>query len=65
MSAKSDRHGLLLDTFQQNFGAAPSVWVRAPGRVDLLGSHTDYNLGHVLTLPIGCDTWMAIRPQRS
>ena len=23
----------------------PTVWARAPGRVDLMGSHTDYNLG--------------------
>jgi galactokinase len=28
-----------------------------------MGSHTDYNLGYVLTLPIGWDTWMAIRPR--
>ena len=35
----------------------------APGRVDLMGSHTDYNLGHVLTLPIGRDTWIAAMPR--
>ena len=35
----------------------------APGRVDLMGSHTDYNLGHVLTLPIGRDTWIAAAPR--
>jgi galactokinase len=28
-----------------------------------MGSHTDYNLGYVLTLPIAWDTWMAIRPR--
>jgi galactokinase len=26
-----------------------------------MGSHTDYNLGYVLTLPISRDTWMAVR----
>ncbi len=36
---------------------------RAPGRVDLMGSHTDYNLGYVLTLPIDRDTWIAARPR--
>jgi len=63
MSAKSDRYDLLSRSFQENYGASPSLWVRAPGRVDLMGSHTDYNLGYVLTLPIGWDTWMAIRPR--
>jgi galactokinase len=28
-----------------------------------MGSHTDYNLGYVLTLPIEWDTWMAVRPR--
>lgn len=49
--------------FEREFKAGPSLWVRAPGRVDLMGSHTDYNLGYVLTLPIGQDTCMAIRPR--
>jgi len=63
MSEQPQRRELLIESFQQNFGTTPSVWVRAPGRVDLMGSHTDYNLGYVLTLPIGRDTWMAIRPR--
>ena len=28
-----------------------------------MGSHTDYNLGYVLTLPIGRDTWIAAAPR--
>ena len=40
----------------------PALWSRAPGRVDLMGSHTDYNLGYVLTLAISRDTWVAARP---
>ena len=43
----------------QRFGSEPELWARAPGRVDLMGSHTDYNLGFVLTLPISRDTWIA------
>ncbi len=50
--------------FEQRFGAGPTLWCRAPGRVDLMGSHTDYNLGYVLTLPIGFDTWIAARPRQ-
>jgi galactokinase len=49
--------------FERLFGAPPTLWSRAPGRVDLMGSHTDYNLGCVLTLPIGLDTWIAARPR--
>lgn len=50
--------------FQKHFATLPSLWCRAPGRVDLMGSHTDYNLGYVLTLPIGYDTWVAVHPRQ-
>lgn len=39
------------------------MWGRAPGRVDLMGSHTDYNQGYVLTLSINRDAWIAARPR--
>ncbi len=48
-------------TNYQKLAGDPQLWARAPGRVDLMGSHTDYNLGFVLTLPIGRDTWIAAR----
>lgn len=51
--------------YVRRFGTAPRIWCRAPGRVDLMGSHTDYNLGAVLTLPIGRDTWIAACPNGS
>jgi galactokinase len=47
--------------FRERFASEPELWVRAPGRVDLMGSHTDYNLGFVLTLPISRDAWIAAR----
>lgn len=49
--------------FQTEWNCQPTLWARAPGRVDLMGSHTDYNLGFVLTLPISRDTWIAARPR--
>ncbi|MFZ1963607.1 MAG: galactokinase [Roseiarcus sp.] len=49
--------------FEENFGGEPALWSRAPGRVDLMGSHTDYNLGFVLTLAISRDTWVVARPR--
>jgi galactokinase len=49
--------------FAKLYGDAPTAWFRAPGRVDLMGSHTDYNDGYVLTMTVDRDTWIAIRPR--
>ena len=45
--------------FQQRFGAAPTFVVRAPGRVNLIGEHTDYNDGFVMPMAIDRATWIA------
>ncbi|MFJ3385602.1 MULTISPECIES: galactokinase [unclassified Curtobacterium] len=39
-------------TFQQVFGYEPTVRYSAPGRVNLIGEHTDYNEGYVLPFAI-------------
>ena len=39
-------------TYQQQFGQAPELLVSAPGRVNLIGEHTDYNDGFVLPVAI-------------
>ena len=57
------RRSLVETAFRERFGGEPTVWSRAPGRVDLMGSHTDYNLGYVLTQAIDRDTWIAARPR--
>lgn len=40
------------ETFERRFGVAPEVRASAPGRVNLLGEHTDYNDGYVLPTAI-------------
>jgi len=47
--------------FKQVFGAAPQAVADAPGRVNLLGEHTDYNDGFVLPIAIAQRTRVAMR----
>ncbi len=42
----------LIEVFKARFGSVPSLWTRAPGRVNLLGEHTDYNDGFVFPAAI-------------
>jgi galactokinase len=44
------------------FGSEPQVY-RAPGRVNLIGEHTDYNEGFVMPAAIGFYCWVAIGPR--
>jgi galactokinase len=49
----------LAQAFEQLYGAKPTVF-RAPGRVNLIGEHTDYNDGFVMPCAIGLSTQVAI-----
>jgi galactokinase len=51
------------DLFADRCGGFPAWLVRAPGRVNLLGEHTDYNDGFVLPVAIDRATWVALRPR--
>jgi galactokinase len=48
-----------LDTRQR----AESRVFRAPGRVNLIGEHTDYNDGFVMPVAIGFSTWVVVAPR--
>ena len=49
--------------FERAFGGAPTLVARAPGRVNLIGEHTDYNDGFALPVAIGRETRVALRPR--
>ncbi len=51
------------EVFAARFGVAPTVVVRAPGRVNIIGEHTDYNGGFVLPMAIDRDTVLTARPR--
>lgn len=50
-------------SFAKVFGGAPAMVIRAPGRVNLIGEHTDYNDGFVLPCAINFQTLAAIAPR--
>jgi galactokinase len=49
--------------FRDAFGAEPAGFWRAPGRVNLIGEHTDYNDGFVLPFAIDRATTIALSPR--
>ncbi|MDP2674859.1 MAG: galactokinase [Dehalococcoidia bacterium] len=52
----------LLDSFRRTFGRPAQLVAEAPGRVNLIGEHTDYNEGHVL--PLAIDRTVAVAGAR-
>jgi galactokinase len=62
-AVEAERYATLEGMFRERYRRVPTTWVRAPGRVDLMGSHTDYNEGRVLTLAVDRDTWVAGSPR--
>ncbi len=49
--------------FKGAFNSDPAFIVRAPGRVNLIGEHTDYNDGFVFPMAIDRATYIALRPR--
>ncbi|GAC1657290.1 MAG: galactokinase [Gemmatimonadaceae bacterium] len=50
--------------FVARFGSPAPFVARAPGRVNLIGDHTDYNDGFVLPMALNRAVWIAFRPRR-
>ena len=58
----SSLHELVANRFGEMFSERPSHIVHSPGRVNLIGEHTDYNDGFVLPMVIDRAVWIALRP---
>ncbi|MDB4949043.1 MAG: Galactokinase [Gemmatimonadetes bacterium] len=63
MSAGEAIGPAVLREFEARFGGGPTWVARAPGRVNLIGEHTDYNDGFVLPMAIDREVRIALRPR--
>ncbi len=50
--------------FEKTFQCKPKFFVRSPGRVNLIGEHTDYNEGYVLPMAIEQAITIALAPRK-
>ena len=51
----------IVEGFKSRFGSYPEFAARSPGRVNLIGEHTDYNDGFVLPIAIDRELWISFR----
>lgn len=61
LQRESEYRAKLATAFQEHFINSPEVCAFAPGRVNLIGEHIDYNGGHVLPCALDIGTWGAAR----
>lgn len=52
----------IVAAFQSAFGRPPTILTAAPGRIEVIGNHTDYNGGTVLGAAIDRRVWVALAP---
>lgn len=60
MTTKHTLHDKVVRAFTTRFHHPPDFVVRAPGRVNLIGEHTDYNDGFVLPIAVDRAAWLAV-----
>jgi len=53
----------VINTFKDTYHAAPDLLVSAPGRINLIGEHTDYSEGFVLPVAINLGISIALSPR--
>jgi galactokinase len=62
-AAQSRRYAQALARFADNYGPGDVRFFRAPGRVNLIGEHTDYNQGFVMPVALDKDILLLARPR--
>jgi len=50
----------LVEKFRAVYGRAPEICAYAPGRIEFIGNHTDYNGGTVLGAALDRGVWVAL-----
>lgn len=63
MSSEDSRTQTLVEEFTRRFQSAPTHIAVGPGRVNLIGEHTDYNDGYVLPVALHRDIRIVMRPR--
>jgi galactokinase len=63
VNGDSSRNGELVEAYRAFFSAAPEYIAVGPGRVNVIGEHTDYNEGFVLPVALKRDVRLAVRPR--
>ena len=53
------------ELFEENFSQSPIATAFAPGRVNLIGDHTDYNFGLVMPTPLSLGIEVSIIPSNT
>ncbi len=60
MTDDNARISQLDQAFRKAFGAAPQAVIEAPGRVEIIGGHTDYNEGYVMPAAVNRSVLVAV-----
>ena len=63
MKSSAERTQIIIEEFKRHFQGAPTLLAVGPGRVNLIGEHTDYNDGFVLPVAIKRDIRIVLRPR--
>ena len=64
LAAQSRRYARARRQFVARFGAEPAAFLRTPGRINLIGEHTDYNGGFVLPVALDRDVLLLYQASR-
>ncbi|MCE5259587.1 MAG: galactokinase, partial [Chloroflexi bacterium] len=64
LADQRERYTTALSTFRALYGAGDVAILHAPGRLNLIGEHTDYNHGYVMPVALDKDILLVCRPRR-